>query len=504
MQEGAAMNVRFGLTLAAITGVNLWLGTSLPALLPLIAPLAYLLAIVVVLLWILSASRASGRRTVRRAAERPAGLPPSEKPLKAADILALEFEYARVTASEAMNDRQAMVNFYLAIAGAIPTVIAILIIDGPEVASLAVYHTAGAAALWILVAIGWVFFLKVIQLRLAWHRSALAMNRIKDFYLEHTADFDPDELRQAFQWRTSTLPPRDMRWNIFFYSAMLIGLLNSLSFTLGSFLLDLRVADVGRYGWLADLHWTVWIGLGIAMFALHFFMYSAFLRETRRRDRKDILMSDDWKWAARPNRRVEVLETVREYDGFYKIDRVRYRFERFDGTMSEPVTRLVFERGDSVCVLPYDRAKDAVLLIQQFRYPAYVRNGPGWLWEIIAGIQDKGRDRTAVAHAELMEEAGYQVDTLVPVASFYLSPGGSSERIYLYLAYVSPADRKTAGGGLAEENEDIAVSAVPFREAMKMIDAGEIIDAKTIIALQWLALHKNDLPRLARSSGKKD
>lgn len=498
------MNLRFGLILAAMAGVNLWLGASLPALVPLIAPLAYLLAIAVVLLWILSASRASGQRPVRRTAERSASLLPSHRPLKAADILSLEFEYARVTASEAMSDRQAMVNFYLAIAGAIPTVIAVLIIDGPEIASLAAYHTAGVVALWILVAIGWVFFLKIVQLRQAWYRSALAMSRIKDFYLEHTAEFDRDELERAFEWKISTLPPRDKRWNIFFYSAMLIGLLNSLSFTFGSFLLDLRVLDVGRYGWLAELYWTAWIGLGIAMFALHFVMYSTFLRETPSRNRKDAVMNDDWKWPARPNRRVEVMETVREYDGFYKLDRVRYRFERFDGTMSEPVTRLVFERGDSVCVLPYDRARDTVLLIQQFRYPAYVRNGPGWLWEIIAGIQDKGRDRTAVAHAELMEEAGYHVDTLVPVASFYLSPGGSSERIYLYLAYVSPADRTTAGGGLAEENEDIAVSAVPFRDAMKMIDAGEIIDAKTIVALQWLALHKNDLPRLARSNGKRD
>jgi len=494
------MNVKFGLMLVAIAGVSLWLGSSLPALLPLILPLAYLLATVVVLLWILSASQSVGFRPLRRPGERPPAAAPSDRPLKAADILAWEFEYARVTASEALNDRQAMVNFYLAIAGAIPTIIAILIINGTELARLAVYHTASAIALWIMVAIGWIFFLKIVQLRWAWHNSLRAMNRIKDFYLEHTQEFDREELGQAFLWRADTLPQRDKKWNIFFYSAMLIALLNSMSFTFGSFLLDLHALDAGQHGGLASLHWVVWVVLGVAMFALHFRMYSAFLKDESKRNRKDIRMKDGWKLPPRPNRRVEVLETIREYDGFYKIDRVRYRFERFDGSMSEPVTRLVFERGDSVCVLPYDRAKDAVLLIQQFRYPAYVRNGPGWLWEIIAGIQDKGRDRTAVAHAELLEEAGYQVDTLVPVASFYLSPGGSSERIYLYLAYVSPADRKAGGGGLAEENEDIAVSVVPFRQAMRMVEAGEIVDAKTIVALQWLALHKKDLPRLSRGN----
>ena len=497
-------NFIFGLILVLVVGMNLWLGFSLPALLPLIAPLAYLLVIVVILLWIHSVGQGAGSPPPRQAAGQvPASSLSPERPLKATEILGWEFEYARVTASEAMSDRQAMVNFYLAIAGAIPTVVAILIIDGPELANLTAYHTAGTVAFWVLVAIGWVFFLKIVQLRWAWHNSLLAMNCIKDFYLEHTEEFDREELGQAFRWKTATLPRRDKKWNIFFYSAMLIALLNSISFTLGSFLLDLHVLDAGQSGWFADLHWATWIGLGLAMFLLHFIMYSLFLKESPKKPKKEApSVKDDWKLPPRPNRRVEVLETVRDYDGFYKIDRVRYRFERFDGAMSVPVTRLVFERGDSVCVLPYDPAKDAVLLIQQFRYPAYVRNGPGWLWEIIAGIQDRGRDRIAVAHAELMEEAGYGVDDLVPITQFYLSPGGSSERIFFYLAYVSPANHVHAGGGLAEENEDISVSVVPFREAMNMIDSGTIIDAKTIVALQWLALHKNDLPHLSRERGK--
>ncbi len=152
-----------------------------------------------------------------------------------------------------------------------------------------------------------------------------------------------------------------------------------------------------------------------------------------------------------------------------------------------------------MCVLPFDPDRSCVLLIQQFRYPAYVRNGPGWLWEIVAGMQDKGRDRVAVAYAELFEEAGYHIDDLAPIAHFYPSPGGLSERMYLYLGYISPDRHVAAGGGLPSESEDIKVALFPLAEALGMVESGEICDAKTIIALQWLALHRNNLPRLPQS-----
>jgi ADP-ribose pyrophosphatase len=248
----------------------------------------------------------------------------------------------------------------------------------------------------------------------------------------------------------------------------------------------------------AAFYWAVLIVLGLSMFSLHVVMYTAFLKEPTGRI---TVLPEDPKPPPKSNRRVEVLEKHRDYDGVYKVDRARLRFERFDGRLSKPVTRLVFERGDSVCVLPYAPEKDAVLLIQQFRYPTYLRNGPGYLWEIVAGVQDRSRDRVAVAHAELLEEAGYQVETLVPIMSFYLSPGACSERIYLYLAYVTSENHVSQGGGLAAEDEDIAVSLVSFQDAMNMIDSGSIVDAKTIAALQWLALHKGNLPRVPLRTG---
>jgi ADP-ribose pyrophosphatase len=183
---------------------------------------------------------------------------------------------------------------------------------------------------------------------------------------------------------------------------------------------------------------------------------------------------------------VDILETHEEYNyrNFFKMLRARLRYEKFDGSMSDVVERLCFERGNAVGVLLYDEADDAVLLTKQFRYPAYVHDGSGWMIEIVAGIQDKGRDVLTVAHSEVVEELGYQVDHLERICEFYLSPGGSSERMVLYLGYLHHAERINAGGGLASEHEDIQLVKLPLSQAMQMIKTGEICDAKTIIALQ--------------------
>ena len=117
-------------------------------------------------------------------------------------------------------------------------------------------------------------------------------------------------------------------------------------------------------------------------------------------------------------RQVEILDRAREYDGYFKLDRVTLRYEKYDGAMSETISRLVFERGDAVGVLLYDRQRDSVLLIEQFRLPAYLRGGEGWLLEIVAGIVDPGKTEVEIAHQELLEEAGLQVEHLTPWGQF--------------------------------------------------------------------------------------
>jgi nudix-type nucleoside diphosphatase (YffH/AdpP family) len=190
--------------------------------------------------------------------------------------------------------------------------------------------------------------------------------------------------------------------------------------------------------------------------------------------------------------RVDILDTHEDYNyrNFFTMLRAKLRYERFDGRMSDVVERLCFERGNAVGVVLYDDAEDVVLLTEQFRYPAYVRDGSGWIVEIVAGAQDKGRDVLTVAHSEVVEELGYRLDHLERICDFYLSPGGTSEKMALYLGYVRHAERVNAGGGLASEHEDLRMVKLPLAQALHMITTGEICDAKTIIALQHLALEQ--------------
>jgi len=192
-------------------------------------------------------------------------------------------------------------------------------------------------------------------------------------------------------------------------------------------------------------------------------------------------------------RRVEVSATERVFDGFFKLDRARVSYERFDGSMSAPMSRLVFERGDSVAVLPFDRQRRRVVLVQQFRYPAYLRNGPGWLWEIIAGMIEPGRGPEDVARSEALEEAGYGLGEIKHAMTVYASPGASSERIHIYLAPVVAHQHVGRGGGLPQDGEDILVRTFELDEALAMIEDDRVVDAKTVLALQFLALHWGDV-----------
>ena len=187
--------------------------------------------------------------------------------------------------------------------------------------------------------------------------------------------------------------------------------------------------------------------------------------------------------------RVDVATSHREYDGFFKLDKAILRYERSDGRMSEPVERLVFERGDSVAVLLYEPERRMVVLVEQFRYPAYLREGcSARLLEVVAGSVDGGRSADAVARDEVAEEAGYSLERMRHITTFYPSPGACSERIHLYLGYVSGRERVGPGGGKAEEGEDTHVVEMPLKEALRRVKEGAIRDAKTIIALQYLAL----------------
>ena len=193
-------------------------------------------------------------------------------------------------------------------------------------------------------------------------------------------------------------------------------------------------------------------------------------------------------------RRVEIIareELFRRL--FFRFEEVRLRFETFSGTMSREVVRLNVLRGDGVAALLHDPQASKLILVEQFRYAAH-ENGPGWLMEVPAGISHDGEDPHAAMLREIEEETGFRLDKLEPITRVYLSPGGSSERIFLFYGVISIQDRTSQGGGLPHEDEDLRVAILDVAEVMQMIANGQIMDAKTLIALQWLQLNK-DNPR---------
>jgi len=116
--------------------------------------------------------------------------------------------------------------------------------------------------------------------------------------------------------------------------------------------------------------------------------------------------------------------------------------------MTPSLKRLVFERGDSVAAIVYHRDYKRLLFLRQFRYPTYDK-GPGWITEVVAGMQERDEPAEEALKREILEETGYEASPIEPIATFYVSPGGSSERIVLFYVEVTSANKTGRGGGLA-------------------------------------------------------
>ncbi len=189
----------------------------------------------------------------------------------------------------------------------------------------------------------------------------------------------------------------------------------------------------------------------------------------------------------------EVIKKDVVYNGFYQMEKYYLRHTLFNGGWSNEMSRELFRRTNCVAVLLYDPDVDKVVLIEQFRIGA-AANHPerAWLVEIVAGAIDEGETPEQVAHRESKEEAGCDILELTLINRFYTTPGGSSEQISLFYGRV---DSTQIGGihGLDHEDEDILVYAVPFAEAYQMVEDGRIESGIPIIALQWLALHRDGL-----------
>ena len=190
---------------------------------------------------------------------------------------------------------------------------------------------------------------------------------------------------------------------------------------------------------------------------------------------------------------VDMREEKVIFNEFFKVKRAFLRHERFDGEMSPELRRYSFEKNNAVAALIYHKDKDAVLLVNQHRYPP-MQHGIAWVTEVVAGGINDNEDAISAITREIEEEVGYQVETCELIHDMYVSPGVFSERIKLYYAEVTENNRVHPGGGVDSEDEDIQPVWVPTQEILGWLKEGKIIDAKTIVALYhflFINLNKN-------------
>lgn len=184
---------------------------------------------------------------------------------------------------------------------------------------------------------------------------------------------------------------------------------------------------------------------------------------------------------------VEILDSQVLSDDWAVLTKYTIRYTRADGTQ-QVLPRQVYDRGDGAVILPYDPARGTVLLGQQFRLVAHLAGQDAQMIEAAAGLLDKADPLTRIK-AETEEELGLRLRQVRQILELYMSPGSVSERLYFFVAEYTADDRVSEGGGVEAEGEEIDVLELPLAEALAMVTDGHIRDAKTVLLLQYAALH---------------
>lgn len=187
---------------------------------------------------------------------------------------------------------------------------------------------------------------------------------------------------------------------------------------------------------------------------------------------------------------LEILREETVYQGHFQLKKIFFRHKLFSGGMSGEVVRELLIKGAASAVIAYDPVRDSVVLVEQVRIGAYDPNSESspWLVELIAGMVDTDESPEEVAIRESQEEAGLTVSNLQHAVSVWDSPGGTVERLHLFLGLV---DSSKVGGiyGLPEENEDILVHVVSREQAYQWVEQGKIDNVIAVVGLQWLQLN---------------
>lgn len=176
-------------------------------------------------------------------------------------------------------------------------------------------------------------------------------------------------------------------------------------------------------------------------------------------------------------------------DGWSKLKKVTYEYETEDGQLKS-AHREVYDRGNGVVILLYNKHKGTVILIKQLRIPTFLNHNPtGMMIEACAGMLDEKNPEDCILR-EVEEETGFRIPKVEKIFESYMSPGAVTEILHFYIAEYTDEMKVSEGGGLDEEHEDIEVLELSFDKAYQMIFSGEIKDGKTIMLLQYAKTHK--------------
>jgi GDP-mannose pyrophosphatase NudK len=180
--------------------------------------------------------------------------------------------------------------------------------------------------------------------------------------------------------------------------------------------------------------------------------------------------------------RIKEIQTLAQAKG--KLMSVTFEQRRRNGGWQQR-KREIYDNGNSAVILPYDADRGTVLLTRQLRLPIYLQDGAASSVEACAGKLDGEKAEKRIMK-EMEEELGYQIKKVERLFELYASPAAIMEKIEYFTCAYSPADKVSEGGGLAEEGEDIEVVETTLEQAAAMVAAGEIIDVKTVVLIQYL------------------
>jgi nudix-type nucleoside diphosphatase (YffH/AdpP family) len=191
--------------------------------------------------------------------------------------------------------------------------------------------------------------------------------------------------------------------------------------------------------------------------------------------------------------RVRIIDTTVLSNDWYVLKKTTFDFLRRDGVWQRQ-SRETYDRGNGATILLFNRDRRTVVLTRQFRLPAFVNGHDGMMIEAAAGLLDNATPEERI-RAEAEEETGYRVDNVQKVFEAYMSPGSVTEKLHFFIAEYDASTRVGHGGGVEAEGEDLEVIELTLDDALNAVRRGEIVDAKTIMLLQFVALN----PVLERS-----